>query len=105
MPRRIADGPTLLREACDMGEATFRQVAALEHAADDELEEPLASECASVEPADASKHAHAVQELAGPLEGELRLICSLTLPSTVVQIGVVLRLPPPAQARRCSPSG
>ena len=44
MPRRVADGPTLLREACDMGEATFRQVAALEHADDDELAEPLASE-------------------------------------------------------------
>ena len=44
MPRRVADGPTLLREACDMGETTFRQVAALEHADDDELEEPLASE-------------------------------------------------------------
>jgi hypothetical protein len=43
MPRRVVDGPTLLREACEMGEATFRQVAELEHAADDELEQPLAS--------------------------------------------------------------
>ena len=42
MPRRVLDGPTLLRQACEMGEGTFRHVAALEHA--DDLQEPLTSE-------------------------------------------------------------